>query len=378
MTARSTPGADLMAPLWRALVAYRLVALLFAAGALVLRRDEITRLGAGVAVVGAMAAWTVVLTAAYGQGWGRTRRFAVLDVVVTIGAMLGSLTAEPWDAAAGGATLLTSIWVAGPVFAMALLHGRDGGLLTAGAIGVVVLSLRHPHGAGELSTVALLVTAGLVVGYAATVTRQSAARLHGAIAAEGAAVERERLARSIHDGVLQVLAAVQRRAAEPGGDMRDLAAAAKEQEIALRRLITPGQGTPDDTVRDLAVALRELARAHVEVVVPASTVRVPAGVADELVAAVKEALANVGRHAGDSARAWVVLDDLGDELEVVVRDDGPGIADGRLAAAESEGHLGVSRSIRGRVADLGGRAACHSTPGEGTEWEIRVPKEGPQ
>ena len=46
-------------------------------------------------------------------------------------------------------------------------------------------------------------------------------------------------------------------------------------------------------------------------------------------------------HAGDDARAWVLLEDLGDEVAVSVRDEGPGIAEGRLddAAATTEAPL---------------------------------------
>jgi signal transduction histidine kinase len=57
-----------------------------------------------------------------------------------------------------------------------------------------------------------------------------------------------------------------------------------------------------------------------------------------------------------------------------VRDDGVGIAPGRLDEAAAEGRLGVAKSIRGRIADLGGRIALHSAPGEGTEIEIVVPR----
>jgi signal transduction histidine kinase len=34
--------------------------------------------------------------------------------------------------------------------------------------------------------------------------------------------------------------------------------------------------------------------------------------------------------------------------------------------------MGVSRSIRGRVADLGGTAILETEPGRGTQWEVRL------
>lgn len=61
------------------------------------------------------------------------------------------------------------------------------------------------------------------------------------------------------------------------------------------------------------------------------------GAARELAAAVSAALDNVTRHAGADARAWILVEDWADEVTVTVRDDGPGIPEGRLAQAEGEG-----------------------------------------
>jgi signal transduction histidine kinase len=62
-------------------------------------------------------------------------------------------------------------------------------------------------------------------------------------------------------------------------------------------------------------------------------------------------------------------------VTVSVRDDGPGIAPGRLEEAERDGRMGVARSIRGRVVGVGGTVSVVSTPGQGTEVELRVPRE---
>ncbi|HCA87920.1 MAG TPA: sensor histidine kinase, partial [Streptomyces sp.] len=96
--------------------------------------------------------------------------------------------------------------------------------------------------------------------------------------------------------------------------------------------------------------------------------------AAELAAAVGAALDNTGRHAGPEARAWILLEDEPDAVIVTVRDDGPGIPEGRLADAEREGRLGVAQSIRGRLRDLGGSAELLSVPGQGTEVELRIPR----
>ena len=146
---------------------------------------------------------------------------------------------------------------------------------------------------------------------------------------------------------------------------------AGEQEIALRCLFhaAPPGVTGE---RDLAAALQQLASARVEVSVPATAVPLVACDVGELVAVVREALANTARHCGPEAKSWVLVEDLGAEVVLTVRDDGPGVEDGQLADAEAGGRMGVSRSIRGRVADLGGILTLETAPGQGTEWEVRL------
>ena len=84
-------------------------------------------------------------------------------------------------------------------------------------------------------------------------------------------------------------------------------------------------------------------------------------------------LDNVGAHVGEDAPAWVLLQAFPDRVELSVRDDGPGIPAGRLEEAAAQGRLGVSESIRGRIADLGGTAEL-VTGSFGTEWEFVVPR----
>ncbi|MDI6102428.1 ATP-binding protein [Actinoplanes sp. NEAU-A12] len=117
-----------------------------------------------------------------------------------------------------------------------------------------------------------------------------------------------------------------------------------------------------------------LALPGVELAAPASPVMLPARPAGELVAAVRAALDNVRRHAGDGARAWILLEDEGDGVRVTVRDDGAGFDPGRLREAARAGRLGVARSMRGRIAGLGGTTSINSVPGEGAEVEFWVPR----
>jgi signal transduction histidine kinase len=70
----------------------------------------------------------------------------------------------------------------------------------------------------------------------------------------------------------------------------------------------------------------------------------------------------------------VLVEDEPDQVTVTVRDDGAGMADGRLDAARAEGRLGVAQSIVGRMRALGGTAVLTSAPGAGTEVELRLPR----
>ena len=83
------------------------------------------------------------------------------------------------------------------------------------------------------------------------------------------------------------------------------------------------------------------------------------------------------KHAGESARTWVLLDDDGKGVSVTIRDSGQGLAEGRLEEAATQGRLGVASSIRGRLQDLGGSARISSAPGGGTTVELRLPAGAP-
>jgi signal transduction histidine kinase len=94
--------------------------------------------------------------------------------------------------------------------------------------------------------------------------------------------------------------------------------------------------------------------------------------ADELAAAVREALANVAEHA-QASRAVVFADEEDGTVVVSVRDDGVGFSydEARLRA---EGKAGVLKSMKGRVEEMGGRMLIRAAPGGGTEIEFRAPK----
>jgi signal transduction histidine kinase len=109
------------------------------------------------------------------------------------------------------------------------------------------------------------------------------------------------------------------------------------------------------------------------VVTPADPVQVRSHVGSEIASAVRSALDNVTDHCPPRTPTWVVVEEDGGTIVVTVRDTGPGIPDGRVDEAKTEGRLGISQSIRGRIHDLGGTVTVTSEAGQGTEVEMRVP-----
>lgn len=361
-------------PLWRGLVVFRVVALVYAAVNVVRDVGLYARPALGIAVLALMAVWTLATSVAYLRG---ADRLAPVDLVVTVLATTSTLlVADPARIAAGG-PVITTVWSAGAVLAIALAFGIRPAI---GAVAVSVGALwvtRRALDAALLSDAQLLLVAGVAVGFASVAMRRSAQRLQEAIATEAAAAERDRLARDIHDGVLQILALVRRRGPHLGDP--ELVHAAAEQEVSLRRLITRGPiglDGPDDEPVDLGAAIGAALPARAVLAVPPDPVCVPGGLARSLLAVVREAAANADAHAGPDAGLWVLLEDDTDAVTISVRDDGPGIPHGRLESAAEQGHLGVASSIRGRVTELGGTADLVTAPGDGVEWELRVPRCG--
>jgi signal transduction histidine kinase len=81
----------------------------------------------------------------------------------------------------------------------------------------------------------------------------------------------------------------------------------------------------------------------------------------------REALSNVGRHAG-ATTCRVSLRREGHLAVLEIDDDGRGF-DPRAARSDGQG-LG---NIRDRARALGGEASVESVPGEGTTVRVRIP-----
>lgn len=384
-------------PLWRALSGYRVLTMLYAIGLFASAYDEFDRPGIAIAFYVVLFVWTLATLPRVQSAVACTKRFLAVDLAIALtGIVLTPLAADDHHISSGGPTL-PSIWTAGSVLAFAIKGGWRWAAFASTPVAVANLIERGSPARDTVHNVVLVWVASIAIGYVVEVARASERTLARALEIEATTRERERLARDIHDGVLRVLAMVQRRGAVLGGEASELGRMAGEQEIALRTLVSgalvpvsrvsldAAEGAvvraveveveePDDGPVDLRGLLAPYAAAKVSFAEPGAPVPLPAPAAKELAAAVGAALDNVRRHAGEDARAWILVEDETREVVVTVRDDGPGIPEGRLAQAEGEGRLGVALSIRGRLRDLGGSAELVSIPGQGTEVELKVPK----
>jgi signal transduction histidine kinase len=327
--------------------------------------------GAALALAG-MVVWTFVISWAYHSYARRTTGWVLADMAVALLALgLTGLVKDP-----GYHSTLPGFWIMATMFAWAIHWHLQGGVAAAVLLSAGDLLTRHYLSETVYGNLFLLLIGGPIVGLMVDSLLRSAARTAAAEREAAAATERTRLARAVHDGVLQALALVQRSAPELGPEGADLGRLAGEQEQALRTLIRQQDAVDESAagVADLVGALTALEhRPGVSVATPPDAVLLDTARAREVVAVVSACLDNVVAHVGPEARAWVLLEATPGAVLVSVRDDGPGIAVGRLEEAAAQGRLGVASSIRGRVADLGGTAEV-STGSFGTEWEITIPR----
>jgi signal transduction histidine kinase len=196
-------------------------------------------------------------------------------------------------------------------------------------------------------------------------------RLGRSLAAERAerirSQERAEISAHLHDSVLQTLALVQQRS----DDSHAVEALARRQERELRawlgRRTAPGGDKRLGSALDGAAG--EVERDHG---VRVEVVTVGDAELDErsqaLVAAAREAMVNAAKFGGGSA-VDVYAEANGEELQVYVRDRGPGFDPEQVAADRR----GVRESIVGRMQRYGGRAVISSRTGEGTEVELTLP-----
>lgn len=322
---------------------------------------------AGFALLTAAVVVTAWLTTEFRQRPDRLVRPPAILVEIALGTVM--LGADTWVyGPTDHAQTLPTVWVVAAVASAAIGGGRRAAVLTgvgmglARTLGQLLVDDRPGASLTGLTTIALLGVSGWVLGY----LLQRLVESESSISAYRA---REEVARTLHDGVLQTLALIQRQAQDD-----ELRALARSQEQELRRYLFDGSGSSEASSTDLAAGLRAAARRaeqrydiRVTVVAAPDLPAIEAATTERLAAAAGEALTNASKHgAATTATIYAEPDDNGGVF-VSIKDNGVGFD----PAETSEGE-GLSRSIRGRMTEIGGRVEIDGRPGRGVEVRMWV------
>ncbi len=215
-------------------------------------------------------------------------------------------------------------------------------------------------------------------------------RLQEAVATE----ERIRLARDLHDGVLQSLTGIGLRLAAVRGVLDENPRAARESLEVLQGLIAREQRDLRFFIQELkppplaaagegsslAGSVAELVRRielewglRAELRMQGLEGPIPETLARDVYHVVREALVNAVRHGEASAVRLQITRGLGDTLAITVADNGRGFPfEGRYTHRElAEGHLGP-RTLLERVTSLHGTLAIESSA-SGARLDIAIP-----
>ena len=199
----------------------------------------------------------------------------------------------------------------------------------------------------------------------------------------GAADERQRLAREIHDTIAQGLTGIvtQLQAAEQAGQERqrhldNAARLARDSLVEARRAVSALRPVQlqdtelPEALADVVAAWRELQRIPAELTVTGRVLPLHPEVEVALLRAAQESLANVAKHAGAS-RVGLTLSYMGDVVTLDVRDDGRGFDPAAPAPTGAPGGPGTDGGyglgvMRQRLQRLAGSLEIESEPGSGT------------
>ena len=322
---------------------------------------------AALAVTGAV---TVAASVPLVRNWPAALHPAMVGAEVA--AALFILLADGWvDQGRAVGQTLSGQWPIPAILVAAVAGGLVWGsvvpVLLGGARIAAVLIGGSPPGQQNRDVLSALSTSveWVVFGVMAAVM---IGMLHRAQEKVERADARERVARHLHDGVLQTLALIERRT-----DSTEIAALARDQERDLRAYLFSDDrapGTLGATLQDTAARFQKAwpgVRVTVSVSSDASNQQGAAVVA--LCGAATEALTNAAKHGG--AKGIVLFADIDDSnggLFSSVKDDGSGFdLDGVTE------RVGMAQSIRGRVEAEGGRVEFRSVEGEGAEVRMWVP-----
>jgi len=200
------------------------------------------------------------------------------------------------------------------------------------------------------------------------------------------AKERERIARTLHDTIIQGMQAVILRLHVIGLSLPaeskvrgDIDHTLEQAEKALVEGRDEVQGLRDNRHVELDAALEEIGRsagrtygqAQLHVDIEGDRRPLTDGLAHEILAIAREAITNASRHAA-ADRLTAQVNYAKHCFTLTVRDNGKGISAMILQAGGKEGHWGIA-GMRERAQRAGGTLRIESCAGGGTAVTLRLP-----
>lgn len=212
-------------------------------------------------------------------------------------------------------------------------------------------------------------------------------------AVDASEAERRRIARDLHDGVVQNLAGMAFTLTATASEMKEkgdlngnaglldlLETSAEETRAAMKDLRTLIIEIAPPTLRreGLHAALLEVLRTiqsggtQTRLELP-SNMRLRQDRASLIFRVAQEVLRNVAAHA-DAKNVSVVLKEVNDMAVLRIADDGKGFSQEDVAMRRAEGHVGTNAIVE-LAEEAGGTLDIHSQPGKGTRVTLKVPTE---
>jgi signal transduction histidine kinase len=272
-----------------------------------------------------------------GHVFETSQSLATLYPVIAVASV--GLASGPWWAAAVGAAI-------GPAEGLAAVLNDFGPFEPRHVISLIATSL-------------FFAATGAIVGWFGGLLRDAEQQVADRRA-------RDEVARVMHDSVLQVFAAVERRI---GDSDPDLLRTVRDADRDLRRFLF-GASSRSPSSLDAAVRDRvERATAGSDLTVTVNVLVDAApdsAVVDAISGAIGEAATNAVKHASASHLTVFVEDCDDGSLVATVRDDGTG-----MATHQPLGD-GLRHSVIARMRDVGGDAEIRRPPDGGTEVVVRT------
>ncbi len=209
------------------------------------------------------------------------------------------------------------------------------------------------------------------------------ARLHQQVQAVAVYEDRDRLARDLHDTVIQRLFGVGLNLQSMAGRVpHDMSPGLRDAVAEIDRVIDRiratiyqlGMGVENRGIRDQVVSLVHELRSVVGLPVEVSfegpvDSAIPAQVAEHLLATIRESITNVGRHAHASEASVTIKVEKG-QCQLTVLDNGDGFDQSKVR----QGALGLT-NLRARAEKLDGTFVVENAVGGGTSltWQVPLP-----